>query len=43
MIGKYIIGLKSLQQQGILEPVLYDDLGNNLKILFENLIIVINL
>ena len=41
LIVKYNIGLKTLLQQGISEPIFYGDLVNKLKLLLENLILVI--
>ena len=42
LIVKYNIGLKTLLQQGISEPIFYGDLVYQLKRLLENLILVIN-
>ena len=42
LIVKYNIGLKTLLQQGISEPIFYGDLVINSNELLENLIIVIN-
>ena len=41
LIVKYNIGLKTLLQQGISEPIFYDDLVYTNELL-ENLILVIN-
>ena len=41
LIVKYNIGFKTLLQQGISEPIFYGDLVNKLKLLLENLILVI--
>ena len=41
LIVKYNIMFKTLLQQGISEPIFYDDLVNKLKLLLENLILVI--
>ena len=40
---KYNIGLKTLLQQGISEPIFYVDLVYKFEELLENLILVINL
>ena len=42
LIVKHNIGLKTLLQQGISEPIFYGDLVINSKELLENLILVIN-
>ena len=42
LIVKYNIGLKTLLQQGISEPIFYGDLVYKFKELLENLILVIN-
>ena len=42
LIVKYNIGLKTLLQQGISEPIFYGDLVYNSNELLENLILVIN-
>ena len=42
LIVKYNIGLKTLLQQGISEPIFYGDLVYKFKRLLENLILVIN-
>ena len=42
LIVKYNIGLKTLLQQGISEPIFYGDLVINSNELLENLILVIN-
>ena len=42
LIAKYNIGLKTLQQQLISEPVFYGDLVYKLNELLENQILVIN-
>ena len=42
IIVKYNIGLKTLLQQGISEPIFYGDLVINSNELLENLILVIN-
>ena len=42
LIVKYNIGLKTLLQQGIPEPIFYGDLVLNSSELLENLILVIN-
>ena len=42
LIVKYNIGLKTLLQQGISEPIFHGDLVKNSNKLLENLILVIN-
>ena len=42
LIVKYNIGLKTLLQQGISEPIFYGDLVYKFKRIVENLILVIN-
>ena len=42
LIVKYNIGLKTLLQQGISEPIFYGDLVYKFKRIVENLIVVIN-